>query len=158
MEKHFKDYQRFLDKQVKDRESNLTKLGKIHIDEVTKQFNNWGWVRENKTIRYVKEKISSFTISVDFKKTYNNKVITIKYYNELQHSNDFERLPFVYENKIIHNKKYQPKWIGDELEMNKSYIEFKEIGYFTWKKKHTRNNPLNVVMKNIDKFYNQITK
>lgn len=162
MEKHFKVYQKLLDKQVKDRELNLIKLGKIHVDEVTKQFKNWGWSREDKTIRYVKEKISTFTISVDFKKTYNNKVITIKYRNELEHSNNFEKLPFVYENKIIHNKKYQPNWIdndyGDWRELNWLYILFNEIGYFTWKKKHTLNNPLNVVMRNIDRFYNHITK
>ena len=140
MYQNIQTYQDFLKKQIEERELFLKDVSTKIVDGLTDYLKGWGWERKGKGGGISGDKIKG----VKFTKTFNGKVVTIEYRNNLRidswglyYSSGF--------NEFIHDKSF-----GDSLEVLRMI-------HFKWNDEDTSSGwTLDEVLQRMEDFYSKI--
>ena len=140
MYQNIQTYQDFLKKQIEERELFLKDVSTKIVDGLTDYLKGWGWERKGKGGGINGDKIKG----VKYTKTFNGKVVTIEYRNNLRidswglyYSKGF--------NEFIHDKSF-----GDSLEVLRMI-------HFKWNDEDTSSGwTLDEVLQRMEDFYSKI--
>ena len=144
MLKNIESYEKFLEKQLVERQNFLKKLSTKMVDELTEHLKGFGWERKGKGGGLSGDRIKG----VKYSKTFNGKVVVIQFRNNLRLGID-GRLHFSTGlNEFVHDKSFS--------QLIRKYN--RSLDYFNWNGTDYSGWDLDVVLENIEKFYSKYVK
>lgn len=151
---NIKSYEKFLEKQLVERQNFLKKLSTKMVDELTEYLKGFGWERKGKGGGLNGNKIKG----VKYTKTFNSKVVTIEYRNNLRLDSDGRLYCEYGYNEFIHDKSFSQITERERfpflVSCEGSLIHFRWNGEGTW---YTCSD-LDTILQRIDKFYSKNVK
>lgn len=154
MLKNIKSYEEFLEKQFIERENFLKEITTKMVVELTEYLKGFGWERKGKGGGLSGNKIKG----VKYTKTFNGKVVTIEYRNNLRLDGDGRLYCEYGYNQFIHDKSFSQITERERfpflVSCEGSLIHFRWNGEGTW---YTCSD-LDTILQRIDKFYSKNVK
>ncbi len=145
MLKNIKAYEKFLEKQLVERQNFLKEVTTKMVDDLTEYLKGWGWERKGNGggLSYG-DKIKG----IKYAKTFNGKEVVIQYRNNLRVG--------------IHGRLHFEKGINEfvhDSSFSKSIRRVRpKVGYFNWNGQKDSGWDLDFVIENIEKFYSKNVK
>ena len=145
MFKNIESYEKFLEKQLVERQNFLKKLSTKMVDELTEYLKDFGWERKGKGGGLSGDRVKG----VKYFKTFNGKEVVIEYRNNLRLNID-GRLHFSNGlNEFVHDKSFSQLIRKFNL----------AVDYFNWNGTDEYSGwDLDAIIKHIEKFYSKNVK
>ena len=152
MLKNIQTYQEYLKKQKEERDLFSNVVSTKIVDGLTDYLKGYGWERKGKGGGLSGNKIKG----VKYTKTFNGKVVTIEYRNNLRLDSDGRLYCEYGYNEFIHDKSFSQITERERfpflVSCEGSLIHFRWNGEGTW---YTCSD-LDTILQRIDKFYSKI--
>lgn len=145
MLKNIESYEKFLEKQLVERQNFLKEVTTKMVDDLTEYLKGWGWERKGNGggLSYG-DKIKG----IKYAKTFNGKEVVIQYRNNLR----------VGIHGRLHFEKGMNEFVHDSS-FSKLIPRFhRVVNYFNWNGTKDSGWDLDVVIENIENFYSKYVK
>lgn len=154
MLKNIKSYEEFLEKQLVERENFLKEITTKMVVELTEYLKGFGWERKGKGGGLSGNKIKG----VKYTKTFNGKVVTIEYRNNLRLDSDGRLYCEYGYNEFIHDKSFSQITERERFPFLVSCEG--SLIHFRWNGENTTYTclDLDTILQRIDKFYSKNVK
>lgn len=147
-------YEEFLEKQFVERQNFLKEVSTKIVDGLTDHLKGYGWERKGKSGGLSGNKIKR----VKYTKTFNGKVVTIEYRNNLRLDSDGRLYCEYGYNEFIHDKSFSQITERERFPFLVSCDG--SLIHFRWNGENTTYtcSDLDTILQRIDKFYSKNVK